>query len=168
MRITRIYRHYNALLVCEVWELNIQRIYGHYGHYNALLVTTSAATAASPTTPGVDIATLRGPAVVGASAFPLASYTETAHNHRKFEYHGEFLNKIEIAWNLFLWPNQAWFMQRNLCRKSHAWAPLKGLSHQIFKAFLSPTILNLYFLGGRWWFLNFFIHWLFYHFETKF
>ncbi len=34
---------------------------------------------------------------------------------------------------------------------------LKGLSHQIFKAFLWPTISNLYFLRGRWWFLNFFI-----------
>ncbi len=38
---------------------------------------------------------------------------------------------------------------------------LKGLSHQIFKAFLWPTISNLYFLRGRWWFLNYFIWWLF-------
>jgi hypothetical protein len=36
-------------------------------------------------------------------------------------------------------------------------ASLKGLSHQIFKALLWPTISNLYFLRGRWWFLNFFI-----------
>jgi hypothetical protein len=28
-----------------------------------------------------------------------SSYTETAHNNRKFEYLGEFLNKIEIALN---------------------------------------------------------------------
>ncbi len=32
------------------------------------------------------------------------------------------------------------------------WIELKGLSHQIFKAFLWPTILNLYFLRGRRWF----------------
>jgi hypothetical protein len=34
---------------------------------------------------------------------------------------------------------------------------LKGLSHQIFKSFLSSTILNQYFLYGRWWFRIFFI-----------
>jgi hypothetical protein len=32
---------------------------------------------------------------------------------------------------------------------------LKGLSHQIFKSFLSSTILNQYFLYGRWWFIIF-------------
>jgi hypothetical protein len=36
------------------------------------------------------------------------------------------------------------------------WMSLKGLSHQIFKAFLWPTILNLYFLRGRWWLFKFF------------
>ncbi len=36
-------------------------------------------------------------------------------------------------------------------------ALLKGLSHQIFKSFLSSTILNQYFLYGRWWFRFFFI-----------
>ncbi len=36
------------------------------------------------------------------------------------------------------------------------WA-LKGLSHQILKSFLSSTILNQYFLYGRWWFRIFFI-----------
>ncbi len=34
---------------------------------------------------------------------------------------------------------------------------LKGLSHQIFKSFLSFTILNQYFLYVRWWFKIFFI-----------
>jgi hypothetical protein len=29
---------------------------------------------------------------------------------------------------------------------------LKVLSHQIFKSFLSSTIINQYFLCGRWWF----------------
>ncbi len=38
---------------------------------------------------------------------------------------------------------------------------LKGLSHQIFKSFLSSTILNQYFLYGRWWFLIFLLNGLY-------
>ncbi len=34
--------------------------------------------------------------------------------------------------------------------------PLQGLFHQIFKSFLLSTILNQYFLYGRWWFRIFF------------
>jgi hypothetical protein len=70
--INRQSRYENYSHRIEVWEMNIQIIYGHHGQYNALLVPASAATAASPTTPGVDVATLGGPAVVRASAFPLS------------------------------------------------------------------------------------------------
>jgi hypothetical protein len=39
--------------------------------------------------------------------------------------------------------------KKNRGRKSHTAVPLNAVSHQIFKAFLSSTILKQYFLYGR-------------------
>jgi hypothetical protein len=46
------------------------------------------------------------------------------HNNRKFEYLGEFSNKIKIALNPSSMAQLGLIYAKNRRRKSHAWAPL--------------------------------------------